>query len=78
MLANDSTSRAQLASVTISGVTLAGSGTWFQFGATISPALRPIQPHIPGLQQFVSGLGNSFSVIVPTLTMIDLLIPTGS
>jgi len=78
MLANDSTSRAQLASVTISGVTLAGSGTWFQFGAT-NFAGTPTNPTptFPVSSNSVSGLGNSFSVIVPTLTMIDILIPTG-
>ena len=58
--------------MTISGPTLASTGTWYQFGLANYSGDTPISPVSSNT---VSGLGNSFTVSIPPYTMVDLLIP---
>jgi hypothetical protein len=60
--------------VNITGTNLASTGTWYQFGLTnISTATT--LPAYPVSTNTVTGLVNSFTVLVPPYTMVDLLIP---
>ncbi len=74
MLVNLSPNSAIAAAVNISGVTLSGSGTEYQFGLTNYSGANDY-PSWPVSTNTVSGLGNSFNVLVPAYTIIDLLIP---
>lgn len=74
MLVNLSPTSAIAAAVNISGVTLSGSGTEYQFGLTNYSGANDY-PSWPVSTNTVSGLGNSFNVVVPAYTIIDLLIP---
>jgi len=60
------------ATVTISGTNLATSGIYYQFGLT---NYNGDTPTFPVYSNTVSGLGNTFTVLVPAYTIIDLLIP---
>ena len=62
------------ATVNISGTNLAYSGTKYQFGLTNYVGAND-NPTYPVSTNTVTGLGNSFTVLVPAYTMIDLLIP---
>jgi hypothetical protein len=61
------------AAVSISGPTLANSGTWYQFGLTNFVGAN-VYPSYPVSTNTVSGLGNSFTVSIPPYTMVDLLL----
>ena len=63
------------ATVNISGPTLAGSGTCYQFGLTNFIGANDF-PSYPVSSNTVAGLGNSFTIPVPPYTIIDLLIPS--
>jgi hypothetical protein len=77
MLVNLSPTSAIAAAVNISGLTLSGSGTEYQFGLTNYSGTNDY-PSWPVSTNTVSGLGNSFTVLVPAYTIIDLLIPTNT
>jgi hypothetical protein len=77
MLVNLSPSDSISATVTISGPTLSGSGTRYQFGLTNFSGTNDY-PSWPVSTNTVSGLGNSFTVSVPAYTIIDVLIPTNT
>jgi hypothetical protein len=77
MLVNLSPGNAISAAVTISGPTLCGSGTQYQFGLTNYIGAND-NPSYPISTNTVSGLGNSFTILVPPYTIVDLLIPTDS
>ena len=72
MLVNMDPLIAIAATVNISGPILASSGTWYQFGLTNYNGDTPI---FPVYSNTVPGLGNSFTVLVPAYTIVDLLIP---
>jgi hypothetical protein len=59
------------ATVIVSGMNLATSGTFYQFGLT---NYSGDTPGFPVYSNTVSGLGNSFTISVPAYTMVDLLI----
>ena len=73
MLINTDPNISILATVTVSGPTLADSGVWYQFGRT-NFAGANIYPSYLVSSNTVSGLGNSFTVSVPPYTMVDLLL----
>jgi hypothetical protein len=62
------------ATVNITGTALANSGARYQFGLTnYVPGNE--DPPWPTSTNYVSGLGNSFTVSVPPYTIVDYLIP---
>ena len=76
LLLNTDPSNSDTVSVSVSGVSLAGSGTEYSIG----------QSHFFGSSQYttdgptqsnVSGLGNNFTITVPAYTEISLIIPAG-
>ena len=76
MFINQDSSSSQTANVTVSGVNLATTGTWYQFGVTNFTHLpSDPTPSYPISTNPVSGLGNSFSVSIPAYTMMVLTIP---
>ncbi len=72
MLLNTDPLLAIAATVNITGTNLASSGLRYQFGLT---NYNGDTPSFPMTSNTVSGLGNSFTILVPAYTMINLLIP---
>jgi hypothetical protein len=65
------------ATVNISGPTLSGTGIAYRFGLTNYSGANDY-PSWPVSTNTVSGLGNTFTILVPAYTIIDLLIPTNT
>jgi hypothetical protein len=76
-LLNESLSSTQTVNLTANNIVLATSGTKYQFGAANFSSISLVPSTAPSSNS-VSGLGNSFSVTVPPLTMVVLVIPTVS
>jgi len=76
MLINLSPTLAAVVTATISnGPALAAAGTCYQFGLTNFIGANDY-PSYPVATNTVSGLSNTFSVLVPPYTILDLLIPS--
>jgi hypothetical protein len=74
LLINEDPVQNQTANLVITNIGLAGSGVRYQFGFTNFPANN--QTPSSGIStNNVSGLGNSFSVVVPAYTMQEYIIP---
>jgi hypothetical protein len=74
-LINESLVSTQTVNITVNGATLSTNGTRYQFGATNFTTASMVPSSAPSSNS-VSGLGNSFAVSVPPLTMVVLSIPT--
>jgi hypothetical protein len=74
MLLNTSRTATNTVNVEIPGSPLATDGIEYIFGATNFIGANDA-PSFPVATNAISGLGNSFTVVVPPYTMIDLLIP---
>jgi hypothetical protein len=74
MLINTDPLTAIAATVNISGTNLASSGIWYQFGLTNFIGANTM-PGYPVSTNTASGLGNSFTILVPAYTIVDLVIP---
>jgi hypothetical protein len=73
-LLNEGRTSSQTVNVTIPNINLSSTGTRYQFGAA-NFTTTSLVPSSPPTTNAVSGLGNSFSVSVPALTMVVLVIP---
>jgi hypothetical protein len=74
LLINEDPVQNQTANLVITNIGLAGSGVRYQFGFTNFPANN--QTPSSGIStNNISGLGNSFSVVVPAYTMQEYIIP---
>ena len=77
ILLNDDPSNSTTATVAVSGVTLASTGTQYNFGsANFSGSNLNANTGISSSS--ISGLGSSFKVTVPAYSAMGLLIPAGS
>jgi hypothetical protein len=77
MLVNLDPTIAISTTVNVSGPTLAGTGTQYQFGLTNYNGANDY-PSWPVSTNTVSGLGNTFTILVPAYTLINVLIPTNT
>jgi hypothetical protein len=73
-LLNESRTSSQTVNITVSNVALSGTGTKYQFGAANFTSANLVPTTAPATNA-ASGLGNSFSISVPALTMVVLVIP---
>lgn len=74
LLLNESISSTQTINVTVSNASLATSGTQYVFGASNFIASQELPTSGP-TSNFVSGVGNSFSVVIAPYTMMVYTIP---
>jgi hypothetical protein len=73
-LLNENRTNSQTVNVTFANINLSTNGTRYQFGAANFTS-SSLVPSSPPTTNSVSGLGNSFSVSVPALTMMVFTIP---
>jgi len=74
MLVNLNPLLAIAATVNLNGRNLASSGIWWQFGLTNYLGANDA-PSYPASSNLVTGLGNTFTVLVPPYTIVNVLIP---
>ena len=74
LLINESATSSQSVNVTVNGPALTSTATQYQFGAANFAGNNPL-PSSGVNTNTVTGAGNSFTINVPSFTMIELLIP---
>jgi len=77
LLINENANSNQTITITITNVVLAGGGSRYQFGVTNFSSTSPATSFLPTsgpTTNLLSGLTNSFSVMVPAYTMVSLVL----